>query len=133
MLLSAAWGHPELICPTCHSGSCRRSQRRGAKDRFWGLFGLRPWRCRTCDIRFLAWVVPVRHVRFVHCPRCGNFDLQRVSRDRVVGDVFAPLQRALHFPAYRCDPCRLRFFSLRFFRPIPVLGDESSPSETSDS
>lgn len=78
-------------------------------------------------------MVPVRYVIYVHCARCGNFDLRRVSRDRVSGDLFAPLERALHFPAYRCDPCRLRFFSLRRFRPIPALHNESSPTESSDS
>jgi hypothetical protein len=69
----------------------------------------------------------------VHCPRCGNLDLQRVSRERVVEDLFAPLKRAVHLPAYRCDPCRLRFFSLRPFRRIPALRFDSSPPESPDS
>lgn len=74
--------------------------------------GLRPWRCRTCDNRFYAWRVAVRFVRFAHCPRCGNFDLQRLPRNRVEQARLLWLKRFLGFPAFRCDPCRLRFFSV---------------------
>ena len=102
-------------------------------DGFWSLFGLRPWRCRTCGIRFYAWQVPAQYVFYVHCPRCGNLDLQRVSRDHVVEDLLAFLKRLLRIPAYRCDPCRLRFFSLRSFRRIPALLFDSSPTDTQDS
>jgi len=122
-----------LICPKCHSGSCRRSQRRGANDRLRSIFGLRPWRCRTCGIRFVAWRVPARYVFYVHCPQCGNLDLQRVSRERVVEDLFAPLKRAARVPAYRCDPCRLRFFSVLPFRRIPALRLDPSPTDSQDS
>jgi hypothetical protein len=122
-----------LICPHCHGGSCRRSQRRGVRDRFWSLFGLRPWRCRTCNERFYAWLVPAEYVILVHCSRCGNLDLQRVSRERVTGDIFSGVKRLLHVPAYRCDPCRRRFFSLRPYRRIAVLRHGSVPSESSDS
>ncbi len=94
------------------------------------MLGLRPWRCRTCGIRFYAWRVPVRYAFYVHCPRCGNLDLQRVSRDRVVEDFFAPLKRVMRIPAYRCDPCRLRFFSIRAFRRIPFLHPESAESHS---
>jgi hypothetical protein len=77
--------------------------------------------------------VPAQYVFYVHCPRCGNLDLQRVSRDRVVEDPLAFLKRLLHIPAYRCDPCRLRFFSLRSFRRIPALHVDSSPADTRNS
>ncbi|MBI3664085.1 MAG: hypothetical protein HY234_13680 [Acidobacteria bacterium] len=122
-----------MLCPKCHSGSCRSSQRRGIKDHFWSLFALRPWRCRTCGIRFFAWTVPAQYFIYVHCARCGNLDLQRVARERVSEELFTGLKRALHFPAYRCDPCRRRFFSLRPFRRIPALRFEPSPTETHDS
>jgi predicted RNA-binding Zn-ribbon protein involved in translation (DUF1610 family) len=102
-------------------------------DRFWSFFALRPWRCRTCGIRFYAWQVPAQLVVYVHCPRCGNLDLQRVSRERVVEDLLAPLERALHLPAYRCDPCRFRFFSVRPFRRIPALHFDPSPTDMHDS
>jgi len=77
--------------------------------------------------------VPASFVIYVHCARCGNLDLQRVSRDRVENDVFAFIKRALHIPAYRCDPCRVRFFSLRPFRRIPVLRFDASHTDAQDS
>jgi uncharacterized protein with PIN domain len=67
---------------------------------------------------------------YAHCARCGNLDLQHVSRDRVPEGALASLKRILHFPAYRCDPCRQRFFSLRPFRRIPAVRFEQSPTET---
>lgn len=79
---------------------------------------LRPWRCQACDLRFYAWTVAVPFVRYVHCPRCGNFDLQKVSRERVGPGVLNIVKRYLGFPAYRCDPCRQKFFSLLPYRRI---------------
>jgi len=107
-----------LLCPACHSESCRRSRRGGMKDRLASVFGLRPWRCRTCGRRFHAGVVAIRFGLYVHCPSCGNLDLQKVSRDRVVEGRLLGLRRMLRFPAYRCEDCRSRFFSLRKFRPV---------------
>ena len=122
-----------MICPHCQSGSCRRSQRRGVKDALSSMLNLRPWRCRSCNARFDAWVVPAKYVHYAHCTRCGNLDLQRVSRDRVVEDLFAGVKRLLRIPAYRCEPCRTRFFSLRPFRRIPALRFEAPPVETRQS
>ena len=42
------------------------------------------------------------------------------------------VKRLLRFPAYRCDPCRERFFSiLKLSRivPVPSEGPESSSSD----
>lgn len=77
--------------------------------------------------------MPAQFVFYVHCPQCGNLDLQRVSRERVVEDLFAPLKRAARVPAYRCDPCRLRFFSVLPFRRIPALRLDPSPTDSQDS
>jgi uncharacterized protein with PIN domain len=101
------------------------------KDFIWSLFGLRPWRCRTCGIRFYGWLVPATYAVYAHCGRCGNLDLQHVSRDRVVEDALAPIKRLLHFPAYRCDPCRQRFFSVRPFRRIPAVRDAAGQPTSS--
>lgn len=51
-------------------------------------------------------------LHYAHCPRCGHFDLERISPERVTWGVLLPLKRWLGFPAYRCDPCRLKFFSV---------------------
>jgi len=60
----------------------------------------------------------------VHCPTCGNLDLQQISRDRVEKAVLLGLQRLLLFPAYRCAPCRERFFSIRPYRPVKALSED---------
>jgi predicted RNA-binding Zn-ribbon protein involved in translation (DUF1610 family) len=81
-------------------------------DFLFSAIGWRPWRCRTCDKRFHARSVALAFSRYAHCPRCGNFDLERVARNRVEHGALAPLKRFLGFPAYRCDPCRHRFFAV---------------------
>ncbi len=82
------------------------------------LLGLLPWRCGTCQERFFAGAVALRYLYLVHCKNCGNLETERVGRDRVLGGAWVTLQRILHFPAYRCDACRNRFFSLRKFSPV---------------
>jgi len=92
-------------------------------------FLLRPWRCHDCGLRFMAWTVAVEFAAFAHCNLCGNMDLQRISREHGSGS-FAWLYRMLHFPAYRCAPCRNRFFSIRAYRRIvPVQREIRSESE----
>ncbi|MBI3668450.1 MAG: hypothetical protein HY237_01510 [Acidobacteria bacterium] len=77
-------------------------------------------------MRFYAWVVPLAYQKYAHCDLCGNLDLQRVSREYVTEGSFVWLFRLLHFPAYRCDPCRHRFFSVRFHHRIVAVHSESS-------
>ena len=61
---------------------------------------------------------------------CGNMDLQRISREHGAG-TFAWLFRMLHFPTYRCAPCRNRFFSIRGYqRIVPVQREMESKTET---
>jgi len=62
--------------------------------------------------------VALPFVRYAHCPKCGNFDLERIARDRVQEGTLLFLKRFIGFPAYRCDPCRERFFSVLPFRRI---------------
>ena len=112
-----------MICPRCRSADCFRSRRAGPMDYFmrW-LIRMSPWRCHTCDYRFRAQLVALRFVLYARCPRCGNFDLEHISRDRVERGTFVYLKRLLGFPAYRCDPCRERFFSvLKFRRILPSM------------
>jgi len=107
-----------MICPQCRSADCFRSHRDGFTDLMLGMFGVLPWRCHSCDKRFFARKVAMPFLRYAHCPRCGNFDLERISRDRVEDGAFVAVWRLLGFPAYRCDPCRMRFFSVRRHRKI---------------
>jgi hypothetical protein len=74
-------------------------------------------------MRYFAWSVAFRFLQFAHCRRCGNLDLQRISRDHVHG-WFAWLFRIAQVPAYRCAPCRRRFFTVLTHRRIrPVESD----------
>jgi len=107
-----------MICPQCRSEDCFRSHRKGLRDFFFTILGSRPWRCHTCDHRFYARRVATSFACYVHCSKCGNLDLERIARNRVDEDPLAFLKRRFGFPAYRCDPCRHRFFSLRPFRRI---------------
>jgi len=120
----------KLLCPVCHSDTPRRSRRRSVKDYIISAAFLRPWRCRSCDQRFYAWAVPIGYVLHVHCAMCGNMDLQRISREHGAG-TFAWLYRVLHFPTYRCAPCRNRFFSIRRYRRIvPTASEVQSRTES---
>lgn len=106
-----------MICPVCLTDGPRRSRRKSTKDYIVGISLLRPWRCRNCSERFYAWAVPVPYVRYVHCDMCGNMDLTRISSEHGAG-AYAWLFRMLRFPAYRCAPCRNRFFSIRTYRRV---------------
>jgi len=107
-----------MICPQCRSAECFRSRRSGVFDFLGTAAGLRPWRCHTCDFRFYAWTVAVSFAGYAHCMRCGNFDLRRVPADRVPLGVQSFVKRRLGCRAYRCDLCRLKFFSIRPYRRI---------------
>jgi len=107
-----------MICPQCRSADCHRSHRDGVFDFFGGVAGFKPWRCHTCEHRFHARQVAVSLAAYAHCPKCGNFNLDHLSRDRVEHGTLIFLKRWLGCPAYRCEPCRERFFSLRPFRRI---------------
>lgn len=118
-----------MVCPQCRSERCHRSKRRSIKDYTIGLTGLRPWRCGKCDRRYYAGIVAVRFTFVAHCRRCGNFDLQRISRGYVDG-AFAWLFRLALFRAYRCDPCRFRFFSILPRRNLRSAGESPTKSST---
>jgi hypothetical protein len=109
---------PRMICPQCRSTDCFRSHRDGVSDFLSTFAGLRPWRCHTCDKRFYSRRVPITFSCYAHCPKCGNFDLEHISRERVEQGTFMVLKRWIGIPAYRCDPCRTRFFSVLPFRRI---------------
>ena len=112
-----------MICPQCRSSDCFRSHRGGVLDLVTTLAGLRPWRCHTCDYRFYGSRVACRFCYYVHCLKCGNFDLEHISRERVEQGTLLSLKRWLAIPAYRCVPCRERFFSvLPFRRIVPSTG-----------
>ena len=47
--------------------------------------------------------------------------------------MITDLERWLNFPAYRCDPCRTKFFSLRPFRPDLPQTPEADETESPQS
>lgn len=119
-----------MLCPRCRSGRPRRSRRRSWSDYAVSVSGLRPWRCRSCGVRFFAWSVALPFLLFAHCRRCGNLDLQRVSHHHVEG-WSAWIFRMIYVPAYRCAPCRMRFFSVLPNRHLRAVDEEIiEPKET---
>jgi DNA-directed RNA polymerase subunit RPC12/RpoP len=66
----------------------------------------------TCEARFHARAIPIRHLFYARCPICGNADLQRISSEHVPG-IASALWRILKLPAMRCEPCRHKFFTVR--------------------
>jgi hypothetical protein len=115
-----------MQCPHCKRGSSRRSRRRGLHEYLFSLVGVYPWRCRICERRFYAALVPLRHIFYAHCPRCGNFNLERASpNSRFLG-------RLPCFSMLRCDLCRLNFVTLRPLRAPPARAasaPEGSPRD----
>jgi C4-type Zn-finger protein len=101
-----------MNCPVCKSNDARRSRRQGAADYFFSIFGLYPWRCKKCETRFYSRLMSLSDSLHAHCPICGNPDLKRISADHV-DTTFAFLWRRLSVPAYRCEPCRHKYFSVR--------------------
>jgi len=101
-----------MICPACHAPGCRRSRRRTLKDFAAALVGSVPWRCSRCGTRFRLRLVPVSTKLSAHCAICGNPDLKRIAPEHVTG-FLAFFKRLLGMPAYRCIPCRHKFFSIR--------------------
>lgn len=121
-----------MICPVCRSSNCFRSHRSGVLDYSATLLGVLPWRCHSCERRFYANRVALPFARYVHCPRCGNFDLEHIPAERVNWGIFIALKRWLGFPAYRCDPCRRKFFSaLPFRRIVPSTLTNREPRASS--
>lgn len=104
-----------MICPICKSDSARRSRRHTATDYVLSVVGVYPWRCRECRGRFFARLMPLSDSLHAHCPICGNQDLKRISPEFVTSPLsFAG--RLLRIPAYRCEPCRHKYFSVRPMR-----------------
>src|SRR6266481_8534288 len=115
-----------ISCPACHTSSIRRSKRRSVRDFLFSAAGVLPWRCKTCQTRFHARLLPLRILFYAHCANCGNLKLQRISAEHVPGAA-AALGRILRLPALRCDPCRRKFFSVR------PLRHEERPAEPAPS
>jgi hypothetical protein len=59
----------------------------------------------------------------VHCPICGNKELKRIPGDRVESR-FGFFWHRLSIPAYRCEPCRHKYFSIRPVRAKEVKEQE---------
>jgi C4-type Zn-finger protein len=101
-----------MTCPVCKSSAARRSRRQHFGDYVFSVLGVYPWRCKECESRFYARLMPLGDSLRAHCPICGNPDLKRISAD-YVDSPLAFLWRKLSIPAYRCEPCRHKYFSVK--------------------
>jgi len=79
------------------------------------VFGVYPWRCQNCHTRFHSRMLPLGEALRAHCPICGNQDLKRIAPEHV-NTPLAFVWRKLGIPAYRCEPCRYKYFSMRLRR-----------------
>jgi hypothetical protein len=100
-----------MICPACNSADCRRSRRRTVLDYLASIVGSVPWRCSGCGTRFRSRSSPFSHLLCAHCAICGNLELKRIAPE-LANTLGAPLWRALGIPAFRCVPCRNKFFTI---------------------
>ena len=73
--------------------------------------GVFPWRCEKCRARFHARLMPLSYSLYAHCPICGNLALKRISAE-YVNTMTGFVWRLLRIPAFRCDPCRHKYFSV---------------------
>src|SRR5271165_3008056 len=105
----------QMTCPVCKTKDARRSRRQFAGDYFLSGVGVLPWRCRKCETRFYARLMPLNEALHAHCPLCGNPELKRISGE-YVNSPLSLLWRFLHLPAYRCEPCRHKYFSIKPYR-----------------
>jgi putative FmdB family regulatory protein len=104
-----------MTCPVCKCKEARRSRRQNLADNLLSVMGIYPWRCTKCETRFYARVRSLSDSLHAHCPICGNPDLQRIAAEHV-DTTFAFVWRRLSIPAYRCEPCRYKYFSIRPWR-----------------
>jgi len=80
-------------------------------DYFATIVGSVPWRCSRCATRFRSRATPFTHLFLAHCAICGNVEVKRVSSE--LADGFgARFWRSLGVPAFRCIPCRHKFFTI---------------------
>jgi C4-type Zn-finger protein len=105
-----------MKCPLCKGNDARRSRRQNAADYLLSVLGVYPWRCRDCRARFYARLMPLSDSLRAHCPICGNLDLKRISPQHVDTHL-GFLWSSARIPAYRCEPCRHKYFSILPQRP----------------
>jgi C4-type Zn-finger protein len=105
----------EMTCPICKSRDARRSRRQDATDYLLSVAGVYPWRCQSCHGRFHGRLMPLSDSLRAHCPVCRNVEVKRIAAEHVVTPL-GFVWRFLRIPAYRCEPCRHKYFSLRPLR-----------------
>jgi C4-type Zn-finger protein len=101
----------QMNCPICKHVAARRSRRQSTADYILSAVGVYPWRCKSCRGRFHARLMPLSNSLHAHCPLCGNLALKRISPEHV-DCLFGFVWRNLRIPAFRCEPCRHKYFSI---------------------
>jgi len=71
--------------------------------------------------------MPLSDTFHAHCPICGNLELKRISPEHV-NSPLRFLWRLLRVPAFRCEPCRYKYFSIL---PIRELEPEEEAAHVS--
>jgi len=117
-----------MSCPICKHDGTRRSRRQNLPDYILSAIGVYPWRCQSCKARFHARANPLSHTFHAHCAICGNIEVRRISADHIESRS-ASIWRTLRIPAFRCAPCRHKFFSILPPQPGAERGVELSSAD----
>jgi len=70
--------------------------------------------------------MPLSDSLHAHCPICGNIDVKRISPEHV-DTPLASLWGFIRIPAYRCEPCRHKYFSI-----LPPQSNELAEASSAD-
>jgi C4-type Zn-finger protein len=100
-----------MNCPICKQNGARRSRRQTSAEYVLGAIGVYPWRCKGCGARFHARLMSLNNALHAHCPICGNPALKRIAPEHV-NTLLGFIWRTLRVPAFRCEPCRYKYFSI---------------------
>src|SRR6266567_23664 len=100
-------------CPSCGSRNIRSARIRGAIEFAKRIFGVFPFRCRDCDLRFESFILDVRSWKYARCPKCLRTELSTWSEHYYNPPPATRTLLRLGATPYRCEFCRCNFASFR--------------------
>ena len=102
-----------LTCPNCGGDSVRRSKRQSSLEFLRMAFGVYPFRCLHCGVRFWVSVWLFSKLGFAKCPKCLSLELTVWPQKYFHPTLWRNLLLTFGAHRYRCGPCRHNFLSFR--------------------
>jgi hypothetical protein len=102
-----------LQCEQCGGHHLRRANLRGFGEALKACLGIYPFRCRSCQHRFLVSVWFISRLAYAKCPKCLGLELTTWSRKHYNPGLLGNLAITFGAQKYRCVPCRCNFVSFR--------------------